>query len=298
MHEKAGGGAGLRHRFLCHRCGSALTPWLRQLALREALAPQADETWLLPGGFFAHRDDAALGDEVSDAPDNFPWLLAPLGKRWLPTHPDLSRATGCCGLTFASATKPNLVCVRGHDVGLGRRECRGQQWYALNEDVTHQSERDPAPPGDVAPKLARARALVARPLPPLEAFGGDARAADHEAPEGWLDALWLEAPSLDCGGGEAAPSLVLRAKGLPAGQAVVLPMPWAQLVRLLCLDEAPWGSTDVPLVWKGGEGPAVSVSRHDDLVLVSAAGAEPGARLSLVFDAAEWSKAWARLAQA
>jgi hypothetical protein len=295
MVERAPTAAALRHRFLCPRCRSALTPWLREFTLREALSAR-DETWLLPGGFFANRDAAVFGDDVPTSAEGYPWLLAPLGERWLKAHPDLGRTTGCCGLTYRDEESPNLVCPRGHEVGLGHRECRGPHWYALDGELEQQSERDPKPIADPGPRLERARALVARPAPELAPFAGGAHDIRHDEPEGWIGALWLEAPSIECAGGEAAPSLVLRAKGLPADRALFLRTPWPQIVRLLCLDETPWGSPDVPLVWRDGDAPAVNLSRHDDLILLTTREGEPSGRVAVVFDAAEWAGAWARVA--
>lgn len=302
MVEKAPASA-LRHRFLCSRCRSALTPWLRELTLRDALSAR-DETWLLPGGFFAHRDAAVFGDDVPTPAEGFPWLLAPLGERWLKAHPDLGRSTGCCGLSYRDEDSPNLVCPRGHDIGLSYRECHGPHWYALYEDAERQSENDPKPLANPGPKLERARALTARSLaelaasgsrPELAAFGGGGNDVLHEEPNGWLDALWLEAPAIECAGGEEAPSLVIRAKGLPEGRALYLRTPWSQIVRLLCLDETPWGSPDVPLVWKNGDAPTVNISRNDDLVLLTTSAGEPSGQVALVFDANEWASAWTRV---
>ncbi|HEU4536041.1 MAG TPA: hypothetical protein VFS00_18075, partial [Polyangiaceae bacterium] len=265
--------------------------------LPEALCTRGDENWLVPGGFFLPRDAVAFVDG-NPSTERFPWLIAPMGKRWLAPHPDLGRSAGCCGLTFRSDATPNLVCTRGHPVGLAHRECQGPQWYALAADAEQQTERDPRPLGDLAPKLASVRALADGALPPLEPLGEAGGAGvDHESPEGWIDALWLEAPALACGGGPAAPAVSLRAKGLPAGRAVLLPTPWVQLVRLLCLDETPWGSPDAPLTWRADGGPTVNVSRHDELVLLTAGGVGAAGRLALVFDATEWTNAWAGLAK-
>ncbi|HEU4408932.1 MAG TPA: hypothetical protein VFS43_26960 [Polyangiaceae bacterium] len=286
-----------RHRFLCPRCRSALTPWLRELALREALSAR-DATWLLPGGFFAHRDAALFGDDVPTPAEAYPWLLAPLGERWLKAHPDLGRTTGCCGLSYRDEGRPNLICPRGHEVGLSYRECRGPHWYALSDEAERQSENDPRPLVDPGPKLARARSLAARPLPALAPFAGGAHEVRHDEPEGWLGALWLEAPSVECAGGEGAPSFVVRAKGLPADRALVLRAPWPQIVRLLCLDEPPWGSPDLPLVWNDAAAPTVEISRHDELILLTTSAGEPSGGVALVFDANEWAGAWARAAQA
>ena len=295
MVERALAASPLRYRFLCPRCRSALTPWVRELTLAEALSTRGDETWLLPGGFFASRDSTIFGDDPPTSVEGYPWLLPPTAKRWLATHPDFGRSGGCCGLGFRSPESPNLVCMRGHAVGIGYRECHGPQWYALDDNAVRQSEPDPHPLVDVGPKLARARALASRPPPPVEAFAGATTDVAHDAPDGWINALWLEAPALEAAGPEAAPTLVLRAKGLPEGGAVALAAPWPQLVRLLCLDETPWGSPDVPLTWKADGAPAVNVSRHDDLVLLTAARREQGGPIAFVFDADEWAGAWARL---
>lgn len=297
MVEKASSASLTRHRFLCPRCRSALTPWLRELTLPEALCVQGDETWLLPGGFFALRDAVVFGDGAPTSFDGFPWLIAPLAKRWMPPHPDLSRSTGCCGLRFQSEDKPNLVCMRGHDVGISYRECRGPHWYAIGEFTEQQTERDPHPLVDLEAKRARVRTLVDRPLPGFTAFAERTSNVDHETPDGWLDALWLEAPVLTYGGGQANPTLVLQAKGLPADRAVIMPTPWVQLLRLLCLDETPWGAPEAPLTWKSSGGPVINVSRHEDFVLLTVAEIGASGRLAHVFDAAEWTSAWARLAQ-
>jgi hypothetical protein len=284
-----------RHRFLCPRCRSALTPWLRELTLGEAICQRANATSLLPGGFFAHRDAPLFGDDFFPPYESFPWLLAPLGEKWLAKHPDPARTVGCCGLAHHGEDKPNLRCPRGHDVGIGYRDCSGPHWYALHQEVERQSEPDPTPLADPAPKLDRARALVDHAPPPLAHFLGAGTDVFHDEPNQWLDALWLEAPSLECSGGQEAPSLVLRGKGLPDGQALFLPTPWPVLVRLLCLDEALWGSTDLPLTWQGHEPRTINVSRYGDFVLLTVDRRDPTGRDSVVFDAAEWAGAWARL---
>jgi hypothetical protein len=287
-------GGPLRHRFLCPRCHSALTPWLRELTWREALCVEGDDTSLVPAGHFVHRDAAG----VDWTPEAFPWLLAPLGAKWLVAHPDPARTVGCCGLAFLNGA-PNLLCPRGHEVGAGYRDCLGPHWYALSEEVERQSERDPSPPPDPAPALERARALAAAPPPSgLEHFADRRPAVRPDATETWLDALWLEAPSLALTGGEASPALVARATGLPPGRALLWPAPWPLLARLLCLDVPPFGDAEAPLGWRGGDGPTVNVVRGDALVLLTSHRRHADEAGAFVFDAAEWSDAWARLKRA
>lgn len=282
-------------RFHCPRCDAALTPWLRELTLADALCTQESGTWLMPAGFFARRGTALL-DAWPTAPfAAFPWLLAPQDERWIKPHPDMNRTIGCCGLSFRGEEFPNLVCPCGHEVGVGYRDCCGPHWYRLHESVVTRDSEDARPLRDLDARLARARQVVTSARPEREVFTSSATDAYAGDPSTWSGAPWLDDPSLTCTGGEPETTLVIEADGMPDGKAAFLPVPWPVIVRFVALEESPWGSPDVPLVWKRADGPEVHIARADDVVLCTAWTRRAEDNVAMVFDAAEWSAAWDRL---
>lgn len=282
-------------RFCCPACGAALTPWLRELTLGEALAIRESRTWLLPGGTFAHRYGPLLRDSQAGPPmADYPWLLPPLGERWLRAHPDRGRWQGCCGMSYCVG-QPNLVCPCGQEVGFGYRDCCNPHWYALHEAVVVEVADEPEPQPPWRERLARARARVDASLPEMTRWVPRGSGVYHGDASTWDEALRLVDVRLACGGGAAEPALMLASAQLPAGSALVLPIPWSQLARLLVLDEQPWGSPDVPLTWQrmGESVPHVQVSQRGRTVLVTSwRGTESGA---VRIDTGRWIRAWARL---
>jgi hypothetical protein len=280
-------------RFLCPRCGATLTPWLRALSLAEAQASFESRTWLVPGGWFLHCDELRAG-AWDGGLRAYPWLIAPLPPRWLRPHPDPLRSGGCCGMGF-DEERPNLVCACGHEVGIGYRDCCNPQWYALREQVGQAELDDPAPPQGVAHGLARARAIVdGTPVAAAPCTVG--RGVDLDDPSSWSAAPRLHELRLSCSGGEADPVLAIESPELPAGAALVVPVPWVVLVRMIALGERPWGAPEVPLPWQSmrAAAPIVHLSGRRKVVLMTVWG--PGAQASAVrFTAAAWAGAWARL---
>ncbi|WAS99102.1 hypothetical protein [Nannocystis punicea] len=285
----------MRSRFCCPRCGEALTPWVRELELAEAVNLQESNTWVLPSGWFVRRDSELLaGSAFTYGPANHPWVFAPMTNWWLRVHSDPLRTVGCCGLACFGPERPNLVCACGEEVGLGYCDCIGPYWYALHESVVHEQEVDAAPPQAIAERLTRLRERVARPIV-RAGYAPGGRQPLHHDPSSWREALRLGEVRVDCGGGIEDPALVIASQQLPAGAQLVVPLPWCQLVRLVVLEEQPWAETESPLTWQHGNGPAVCVSRHSRQVLLTTWG--PGdASWAVTIEARAWAEAWARFA--
>lgn len=285
------GGPVIRSRFCCPSCGAALTPWLRELELAEAVNLSEDETWAVPGGWFVRRDAPLLaGTYLAEGATEYPWLLAPLSARWLRVHGELMRRVGCCGLSFGGL--PNLLCACGAEVAGGYGDCIGAHWYALLASVVREQAADGERPIDVATRLARARELAGAPIA-AEGCTLPRAVIYLDDPGSWGPALRLSDVRLGCGGGVGEPALVIESAQLPGGDALVLPIPWCQLVRLLVLDETPWADPQVPLTWKRGEGPQVQVARSEGRVLLTVWRRHESAAVTL--DANRWTDAWADL---
>lgn len=287
-------------RFCCPACGAALTPWLRELTLSDAVEIDASDTWLLPGGTFT-RDDGPLQLRGPHLPKH-PWLLAPIDEPWLRPHPDHMRTLGCCGMSFRPDL-PNLTCPCGQEVGFGYRDCCNPHWYALHESVRREQTADPEPPPPVDEHLAKLRALVDGPLPPLAAWPPN---NVHTFPgdlETWKQAPRLRDMGLWCGGGIEAPTLLLRSMQLPPATAFHIPIRWPQLVRSLVLGEQPWGTPRVPLTWQAHRTPAVAsaprttatvqVSRADAAVLLTVR--QDRDTWAVRISASRWRAAWTHL---
>jgi hypothetical protein len=88
---------------------------------------------------------------------------------------------------------------------------------------------------------------------------------------------------------------MLRSTPLPTATALVVPIPWPQLVRLLVLAEPPYGSPDVPLTWQAGhqDAPTVQVSCSGTTVLVTVWQREHS--WAVRTSRSRWCAAWARL---
>lgn len=282
-------------RFGCPRCAAPLTPWLRELTLPEARATLESETWMLPGGTFVHRDGALLAGRLAvPVQGQYPWLLAPLGPAFLREHPEAVRTIGCCGLSFVPGL-PNLVCPCGQEVGFGYRDCCNPHWYALHASVTVEQRDDPAPSGPPDERLAQARALVAGALPAVAAWPANRPHVEHADPSTWRAAPRLRDLGLQCGGGVESPLLMFRSTQLPRATALVVPIPWAQLVRFMVLAEEPAGCPDVPLTWQFGarDAPTVQVARSGTTVLITVWQREH--TWAVRISASRWRKAWMRL---
>ncbi|MBZ5712585.1 hypothetical protein [Nannocystis pusilla] len=282
-------------RFRCPRCDVPLTPRLQALELAEALCLQADQTWLLPAGWFVRRDDPMLaGSYQAQVLPDYPWLLAPLPSRWVKLHPDPARVVGCCGLNWRPDA-PNLVCRCGHEIGFGHGDCIGPHWYSLHASAVREEAVREARPPDYAGRLARARELVAAPITSPPHQPGRCLVMADEVPS-WDQALHLAELELACGGGIDDPALVIASPQLPADARLVVRIPWCQLVRQLVLAEKPWAENELPLAWKSPrkDAPQVELSRHRRRVLMTVWG-PGGSEWAVTMSLSTWADAWARL---
>lgn len=282
----------MRSRFRCPRCGAALTSWLRELELADALNLHMSHTWSLPSRWFVRRDSPLLRGSLLTEPASYPWLLAP-SMKWLRIHADGARTIGCCGLAHYGPELPNLVCACGHEIGLGYRDCIGPYWFSLHASVVREEAVDAAPLQRLAERLTGLRARVAGPVA-RTGYDPGGRGAWHHDTTTWDDATRLNEVALDCGGGVDDPAITITSPQLPAGAQLVVPLPWCQLVRLVVLCEKPWAETSSPLRWQNGEQPRVSVSRHRRRVLLTAWG-KGDASWAVTFEVRAWAGAWARL---
>lgn len=287
--------SGSLSRFHCPQCDTVLTPWLRPLAIAEALCPQSSWTTLVPAEHFVHRDDPVLRGQAWPHLVDYPWRLAPLSERWMMHHPDIQRTIGCCGLSYRGPEHPNLVCACGEAVGLGYCDCCGPHWYALHASVRREEAEDEEMPLDLAAGLAHLRRICGGPAATIAATRDNNNVVLHDEPGRWSAALRLTTLGLACGGGEADPELLLTSPQLPDGIPLVLPIPRGQLVRLIVLQSVPWGEPELPMTWQGDRSgaPQVQVSRRDERVLVTL---WPGQTVNAVtVPAAAWTAAWVQL---
>jgi len=285
------------HRFDCPECGATLAAALRSVDVPAVVAVYESQTWLVGSSGFLPRDSPLWPAGLANA-TGLHGLVAPRDRAQIALHDDPARTIGCCGLSYGSLTDANLVCARCRaEVGVGYEDCCGPHWAAFFDRVVHTVEErlDPWPSDHVERaevlRMVLDAAPAASPIPHLPS-AADPRVY-YFSPETWHHATRAEWCSLGLEGTVDHPVLVLRTPTLPDGLRV--PTPLVVLMRLLVLEEVPYGTAECALPWRaqGDEDFDVNVAHDTGRVIFDLAAR--GTHLSFCLDEAVWSQAWASL---